>query len=173
MALDRLDNLLQGGGMVTADSSTLVTAGQCRGGGGTVNWSASLQTPDYIRDEWARAGLGFFKEEQFQNSLDSICDAMGVSDTQIQTNQGNQVLLDASRRLGWQARVCPQISGGKPHLCGSSCGLGCRTGTKESSAPFWLPAAARAGAKFIEGLDVSRVLFQGSSTSKAVSVTGK
>ncbi|KAI0182708.1 long-chain fatty alcohol dehydrogenase [Xylaria flabelliformis] len=173
MALDRVDKLLQGGGMVTADGSTLVTAGQCWGGGGTVNWSASLQTPDYVRDEWARDGLTFFKGDLFQNSLDRIFDAMGVSDANIQTNQGNHVLLEGSGKLGWQAKVCPQNSGGNPHLCGSSCGLGCRTGTKQSSASFWLPAAARAGATFIEGLDVSRVLFHGNSTSRAVGVAGQ
>ncbi|KAI0971894.1 FAD/NAD(P)-binding domain-containing protein [Xylaria arbuscula] len=173
MELDHVDNLLQGGGLVTADGSTLVTAGQCWGGGGTVNWSACLQTPDYVRDEWARDGLTFFKEESFQNSLDRICDAMGVSDANIQVNQGNQVLLEGSSKLGWKAKVCPQNSGGKPHLCGSSCGLGCRTSTKQSSSSFWLPAAARAGATFIEGLDVSRVLFHGSSTSKVIGVAGQ
>ena len=173
MALDRVDNLFQGGGMVTADGSTLITAGQCWGGGGTVNWSASLQTPDYVRDEWARDGLTFFKGEAFQNSLNRVCDAMGVSDANIQTNQGNQVLLEGSRKLGWRAKVCPQNSRGKPHFCGSSCGLGCRTGIKQSPASLWLPSAARAGATFIEGLDISRVLFYGSSTSRAVGVSGQ
>ncbi|KAI0147562.1 FAD/NAD(P)-binding domain-containing protein [Xylariaceae sp. FL1272] len=173
MALDRVDNILQGGGMVTADGSTLVTAGSCWGGGGTVNWSASLRTPDYVCEEWARDGLTFFREDQFQKNLDRVCEAMGVSDDTIKFNHSNEVLLEGSRKLGWQAKACPQNSGGKPHLCGSSCGLGCRTGTKQGSASFWLPAAARAGATFIEGLDVSQILFSGTSTSKVMGVAGQ
>ena len=43
------------------DSSMAVVAGQTWGGGGTVNWSASLQTPGFVRKEWAtKDNLPFF-----------------------------------------------------------------------------------------------------------------
>ncbi|KAI0502914.1 long-chain fatty alcohol dehydrogenase [Xylaria bambusicola] len=109
-------------------------------------------TPNYVRDEWARGGLTFLKEEQSQNHLDRVCEAMGVSDATIQANHGNQILLEGSR---------------------DSCGLGCHTGTKQSSASFWLPAAARAGARFIEGLDIHQVLFYGNAASRAMGVMGQ
>ncbi|KAI1153788.1 long-chain fatty alcohol dehydrogenase [Nemania diffusa] len=173
MALNRTYNIFQGGGgMASADGSTLVTAGRCWGGGGTVNWSASLQTPSNVREEWAQSGLTFFDGPEFQNNLDRVCGAMGVSDASIQDNHSNRILLEGSRKLGWQAAACPQNTGGTTHQCGSSCGLGCRSGQKQGPSTYWLPAAARAGARFIEGLEVSQVLFAGGKSSKATGVRG-
>ncbi|KAI0118190.1 long-chain fatty alcohol dehydrogenase [Nemania sp. FL0031] len=174
VALNRTYNIFEGGGgMTSADGSTIVTAGRCWGGGGTINWSASLQTPSYVREEWAQTGLTFFDGPDFQNSLDRVCDAMGVSDTVIQGNHGNRVLLEGSRRLGWRATTVPQNTGGATHHCGCSCSLGCRSGQKQGPATYWLPAAAQAGARFIEGFEVSKVLFADSNSSRATGLIGK
>ncbi|KAJ2997599.1 hypothetical protein NUW58_g610 [Xylaria curta] len=174
MALDRTDNVFQGGGgLPSVDGSTLVTAGQCWGGGGTVNWSACLQTPSSIRDEWARDGLTFFKGREFQDNLDRVWEAMGVSDDVIQGNHSNRILLEGSRQLGWRATTCPQNTGKAAHHCGSSCGLGCRTGKKQSSSTYWLPAAARAGAQFIEGFEVTEILFAVGGSWKATGLIGQ
>ncbi|KAI0402746.1 FAD/NAD(P)-binding domain-containing protein [Xylaria palmicola] len=173
MALDRLDNVFQGGGgLPSTDGSTLVTAGQCWGGGGTVNWSASLQTPSYVRGEWAKDGLTFFQSDEFQSSLDRVCDAMGVSDMNLQGNHSNNVLLEGSRKLGWQAHTCPQNTGRSAHHCGSRCGVGCRTGKKQGPSAYWLPAASRAGARFIEGFDVTQILTAAGEGSAAAGVVG-
>ncbi|OTB05737.1 hypothetical protein M426DRAFT_21763 [Hypoxylon sp. CI-4A] len=171
--LDKSDGVFQGGGLVSADGSTLVTAGSCWGGGGTVNWSASLQTPPSIRKEWTQGGLTFFEEEEFQNSLDRVCSEMGVGDATIRGNHGSNVLLEGSKKIGWQAEICPQNTGQGIHHCGSSCGLGCRTGKKQGPSTYWLPAAGRAGAEFIEGFEVSEVLFANRETSKATGLIGK
>ncbi|KAI1288726.1 long-chain fatty alcohol dehydrogenase [Xylaria venustula] len=174
MALDRLGNIFQGGYCIASlDGSTLVTAGMCIGGGGTVNWSASLQTPSSLRQEWADTGLNFFQGPEYQDSLDRVCEAMGVSDANIQENHGNKILLEGSRNLGWRAAKCPQNTGRSVHLCGSNCGRGCRTGKKQSTSTYWLPAAARAGARFIEGFDVSSILVQHSPSQNAIGVIGQ
>ncbi|KAI1269181.1 long-chain fatty alcohol dehydrogenase [Xylariaceae sp. FL1019] len=173
MALDRLGNIFQaGGGLASVDGSTFVTAGMCWGGGGTVNWCASLQTPSYIRQEWAEAGLDFFLEAEYQESLDRVCEAMGVSGSTIDENHSNKILREGSQKLNWKANSVPQNTGGASHSCGSNCGRGCRTGKKQSTSTYWLPAAARAGARFIEGFDVSNVLVQYGQAPKAVGVTG-
>lgn len=174
MALDRLGNIFQGGaGLASVDGSTYVTAGMCIGGGGTVNWSASLQTPSSIRQEWANTGLDSFQSSKYQDSLDRVCEAMGVSDAAIQENHSNKVLLEGSRKLGWRAAKCPQNTGRSVHPCGSNCARGCRTGKKQSTSTYWLPAAAQAGARFIEGFDVSNILVQHGPSPKAVGVTGQ
>ncbi|KAI0479751.1 FAD/NAD(P)-binding domain-containing protein [Xylaria cf. heliscus] len=173
LPLDEVDNIFQGGGLVSVDGSTLVTAGQCWGGGGTVNWSASLQTPSNIRKEWAQGGLTFFGSNEFQESLGRVCSAMVVGEAIIQGNHSNDVLLEGSRKLGWQAAICPQNTGGGVHHCGSSCGLGCRTGKKQGPSAYWLPAAGRGGAQFIEGFEVSQILFAYRGSSKATGLMGK
>ena len=52
--------------------------------------------------------------------------------------------------------------------------MGCSSAEKQGPAVSWLPAAAKAGARFIEGLNVSEVLFdEGSDGRKrAVGVLG-
>ncbi|KAJ4398857.1 hypothetical protein N0V85_006172, partial [Neurospora sp. IMI 360204] len=67
-----LSSLMEGGGVIeTEDGSITVTAGACFGGGGTVNWSASLQTQHFVRKEWAQdRKLPFFETEAFQACLD-------------------------------------------------------------------------------------------------------
>ncbi|KAI1212866.1 long-chain fatty alcohol dehydrogenase [Annulohypoxylon truncatum] len=164
--------LYEGGPALTADGSTNVIAGSCWGGGGTVNWSVCLQPQGYLRQEWANEGLGFFTTQEFQNCLDRVCDFMGVSDAHIRHNHGAKVILEGATKLGWSAKPCPQNTGGAEHYCGR-CSLGCGSGEKRGTAVSWLPAAGKAGAKFIEGFRASEILFEGAGGSKkAVGVLG-
>ncbi|XXH05031.1 hypothetical protein Hte_011455 [Hypoxylon texense] len=165
--------LYEGGGVVqSADGSVTILAGSCWGGGGSVNWSVSLQPQGFVRQEWADQGLGFFTTQEFQHCLDRVCDFMGVSDANIRHNHRANVILNGSKKLGWAAKPCPQNTGGAEHYCGN-CTLGCSSGEKQGPTVSWLPAAANAGAKFIEGFEVSEVLFDKKRKSKqAVGVLG-
>ncbi|KAH7037665.1 GMC oxidoreductase [Microdochium trichocladiopsis] len=150
-----------GGSLQATNGATSLLAGSCWGGGGTVNWSASLAPQDFVRREWAGepgGGLAFFDTPAFQESIDRVCETMGVSDEHVRQNHGNRVLLDGAEKLGWHAKACPQNTGGNEHYCGR-CSLGCGSGEKQGPAVNWLPAAQKAGAQFIEGLSVSEVLF--------------
>ncbi|KAH8909806.1 GMC oxidoreductase [Coniochaeta sp. PMI_546] len=161
------------GFVASADNSINVLAGSCWGGGGTVNWSVALQTQGYVRREWAEQhGLPFFATQEFQDSLDGVCDFMGVADAKYQSHRG-QVVLDGARKLGWEARPTPQNCGGREHPCGH-CHLGCGSGNKQGPAVSWLPHAARNGAQFIEGFNAERVLFEEEDGEKrAIGVVGQ
>jgi hypothetical protein len=162
-----------GGACSSDDGSIVVTAASVWGGGGTVNWSASLQTQGFVREEWAQdRGLTFFETSDFQTCLDRVCHRMGVSPDHIRHNHGNKVLLGGSRKLGYHAKAVPQNTGGHEHYCGH-CSFGCSSGQKQGPVISWLPDAARAGAQFIEGFKVARVLFdQDSRTRKAIGIEG-
>jgi choline dehydrogenase-like flavoprotein len=84
---------------------------------------------------------------------------MGVSTDHIRHNHGNQVLMEGARRLGMTYKAVPQNTGGKEHFCGH-CTLGCGTAEKQGPVVSWLPDAQRAGAKFAEGFEVQKVLFE-------------
>jgi choline dehydrogenase-like flavoprotein len=140
------------------DSSTLVLAGQTWGGGGTINWSACLQTQGYVRQEWADTGLPLFTSADYQDCLDTVFERMGVSADHIHHNKGNRVLLEGAHKLGWSAKPVAQNTAGKQHYCGY-CSLGCASCEKQGPTVSYLPAAAKAGAQFIEGFDVKKVLF--------------
>lgn len=119
------NHLFMNGAFISSDDTTVsIIAGQAWGGGGTVNWSASLQTQGFVRREWASKGLPFFTSAEFQDSLDRVCERMGVSDKFIQQNRTNQFLIEGARKLGYPHKAVPQNTGGKPHQCGH-CTFGC------------------------------------------------
>ncbi|KAI2778639.1 long-chain fatty alcohol dehydrogenase [Daldinia loculata] len=174
---DSTELLFEGesGGLSTVDGSVVIAAGSCWGGGGTVNWAVSLPPPDWLRKQWAEEkGLKFFSTSDFQNSIGRVCDFIGVDETRvIQHNHANRVLIEGSKKLGWSAKTC--LANAAPgHNCGSRCGGGCRQSKKQGPAVSWLPAAVKAGARCIEGFEVSQVLFEDNGGSKnAVGIVGK
>lgn len=160
-------NLQEGGGGILADDGSIaVLAGNTWGGGGTINWSASLQPQHFVREEWATKNkLPFMLSQDFQTCLDEVCDKMGVCKSndpaglaQIEHSFGNSALLEGARRLGLTAKVVPQNSAGKHHYCGR-CSMGCASSTKQGPATFWLPAAAERGVELIEGCFVERIMW--------------
>lgn len=147
-----------GGSCVTDDGCMAVLAGSTWGGGGTVNWSASLQTQSYVRQEWADSGLPFFTSAEFQKSLDRVCERMGVNTQSIKHNPANQFILEGARKLGYAANTVPQNTANREHYCGY-CTLGCASVTKQGPVATWLVDAANAGAIFVEGFHADKVLF--------------
>jgi len=162
---------MNGGGMFSDDSSVALFAGQAWGGGGTVNWSASLQTQGFVRKEWSDAGLPFFTSAEFQTCLDRVYERIGASVDAIEHNPSNQKLLEGARKLGWAAKVVPQNTGGKTHYCGY-CALGCGSCEKRGPVVSYLPAAANAGAKFMEGFECEKILFDVDKKTGIKTATG-
>jgi choline dehydrogenase-like flavoprotein len=161
-------HLFQNGGFeVSDDSSIAVVAGKAWGGGGTVNWSASLQTQGYVRKEWSDNGLPFFTSSEFQKSLDRVCNRMGVSADHINHNKTNRVLMEGAQKLGYSCKAVPQNTAGKEHYCGY-CTYGCGACEKQGPMVSFLPDAERAGALFIEGFSCDRLLFENRNGKKTV-----
>jgi choline dehydrogenase-like flavoprotein len=157
--VDGWHHLFMNGSFLTSDDSSLsIVAGQAWGGGGTVNWSASLQTQGYVRREWASKGLPFFTSQDFQNALDRICGRMGVSTEYVKHNRANEMLLEGARQMGWNAKTVPQNTGGKQHDCGF-CNFGCGSCEKQGPVVSFLPDAAKAGAQFMEGFHAEKIIF--------------
>ena len=154
------------------DSSIAVAAGSAWGGGGTINWSASLQTQGFVRREWAQKfGMPHFTSAAYQADLDAVCERMGVGTSAIEHNKANKVLLEGARKLGWAAKPVPQNTGGEAHNCGY-CTLGCGSCGKKGPTETFLPDAARAGASFLEGFGADRVTFTEDAETGEKIVTG-
>ncbi|KAF2466246.1 long chain fatty alcohol oxidase [Lindgomyces ingoldianus] len=167
------DHLFMNGAFISSDDTAVnIIAGQAWGGGGTINWSASLQTQGFVRREWADRGLPFFTSSEFQDSLDRVCERMGVSAEFIEQNRTNQLLMEGARKLGYTYKAVPQNTGGKRHHCGH-CTFGCGSGEKQGPSVSYLPDAARAGAKFIEGFHAEKIIFSQKNGEKvAIGVRG-
>lgn len=156
--------------VLSDDNSTAVLAGSTWGGGGTVNWSASLPPQHFVREEWAAEGLSQFTSQEFQSCLDSVCSSMGACSmtdhkglSKIEHNFANKTLIEGARCLGMAAETVPQNTAGKKHWCGY-CSQGCASATKAGPNNKWLPDAAAHGAEFMEGFWAEKILFSPSSS---------
>ncbi|SMR46624.1 unnamed protein product [Zymoseptoria tritici ST99CH_1E4] len=161
-----------GGGHISNDSTMTVVPGQTWGGGGVVNWSASLQPQGFVRREWSeKFGLKHFTTSAFQADLDAVCERMGVGLTNVKHNKANTVLMEGARKLGWSAKPVPQNTGGELHPDGY-CTRGCRSCGKKGPTVTFLPDAAKCGARFIEGFDVQEILFGATTPDGTKQTTG-
>ncbi|KIW81465.1 hypothetical protein Z517_04490 [Fonsecaea pedrosoi CBS 271.37] len=162
------EHLMDNGGIYLSDDASIaILAGSTFGGGGTVNWSASLQPPRPVREDWAADNLPHFLGAEYQDCLDTVCERMGAARTtdpealqKIEHNFANRTLLEGSRRLGIAVQIVPQNTASKRHFCGY-CMYGCSSATKQGPANCWFPDAAAHGAEFIEGCWVEEVVFSG------------
>ncbi|KAJ5646247.1 hypothetical protein N7490_002619 [Penicillium lividum] len=166
-------NMFEAAGAVVSDDGVMVVlAGSTWGGGGTVNWSAALQTQGYVRQEWADGGLPLFTSWDFQRSLDRVCDRMGVNTEHVRHNVQNNVILEGARKLGYAAKTVPQNTGNAEHYCGY-CTTGCASTGKKGPTETFLADAANAGATFMEGFRAEKVLFdKKGANQKAIGVEG-
>lgn len=152
-------HLYDNAGLIISKSSAIsIAAGSCWGGGGTVNWSVCLKPQDYVRREWVATGLPILGSTEFDESIDRVFEGLGAGHTAVRHNSQNRVVLEGSQKLGWSANPCPQNTGNKEHYCGR-CHLGCGSDEKRGPAVAFLPDAADAGAQFMEGFAVERVVF--------------
>lgn len=160
-----------GGADVSDDNSIIVISGQSWGGGGTVNWGACLQTPSFVRQEWADEGLSLFTSAEYQASIDRIWKYMGCSLDAVEHNHSNQVTLEGARKLGYKADPVALNTRFQEHYDGYT-STGCFSGSKQSPAVFWLPEAAKSGAQFFEGFNVREILFHDKSKTSVKGVRG-
>ena len=165
---DAQEHLYEGFGAVVADDGSIATAaGSTFGGGGTVNWLATLQPPGFVRQQWSdEESLPQFIGQKYQDCFDYVCDKMGAARSndhealgKIKHNYANNFLLEGARKVGLDVKVVPQNTGGKVHDCGH-CHLGCPSCTKQGPANLWFPEAAETGnAQFVVGFWAEKVLF--------------
>ena len=61
------------------DAGINIMAGSSWGGGSTINWCASLTTPDHVCQEWSAMGLTDFASKTYKQALSIACKSIGVS----------------------------------------------------------------------------------------------
>ncbi|XP_042490485.1 long-chain-alcohol oxidase FAO4A-like isoform X2 [Macadamia integrifolia] len=133
-----LDNMyLDGGMLATRNVGVNVLAGSTVGGGSTINWSASIRTPDHVIKEWCtNYELELFGSKLYKEAMDVICERMGVQSDIQEEGFNNAVLRKGCNVLGYPVANIPQNSS-FDHNCGWCC-FGCKDGKKQSTMETWL-----------------------------------
>ncbi|WOL17422.1 long-chain-alcohol oxidase FAO4A [Canna indica] len=141
--------MYEGDGFIAADDvRTLFLAGSSVGGGSTINWSASVRTPDHVRREWCdRLGLKLFCSKAYDDALDVVCERMRVQCGVEEEGFSNMILRKGCEELGLPVADVPR-NAPPDHYCGW-CHLGCKSGMKKSTKITWLADVADSGNGFI------------------------
>lgn len=147
------------GALTTADLSMSVLAGSTFGGGTTINWSASLRTPDDVLHEW-ETDYGFTGASgaDFQKSLDAVCQRMNVSTTESMVNGNNGALEAGCKALGYSVTPIPRNVKGCEGC--DYCSFGCSFGAKQGTVKTYLQDAHDRGARILVKAYVRRVLIE-------------
>jgi choline dehydrogenase-like flavoprotein len=145
--------------LTTDDISMIVLAGSTLGGGTTINWSASLRTPDYVLREWAREhGFDGADSADFKRSLDAVMARINVNEAESTLNTNSAVFVKGCEALGYDVSVIPRNVKGCEE-CGF-CNFGCSFGAKQGTLKTYLQDAYDRGARFLVRAEVERVLHE-------------
>ncbi|XP_039135432.1 long-chain-alcohol oxidase FAO4A-like [Dioscorea cayenensis subsp. rotundata] len=166
--------MYEGGGVIATDNiGVVMLAGSTIGGGSTINWSASIRTPDYVIKNWCHDhGLELFSSSAYQRALDSVCERMSVQPHVLKEGFNNAVLRKGCAQLGIPVTNVP-CNAPSDHYCGW-CHLGCKDAKKKSAQETWLVDLVESGnGLIIPGCSVLKVLHKiknGCNRSEATGV---
>ncbi|KAI8330123.1 hypothetical protein BC941DRAFT_441570 [Chlamydoabsidia padenii] len=149
-------NLERGGTFLNEEGTMGFIAGSLIGGGTSINYSASLKLPHYVRSEWSNLGLSYFTSNKFIKDTERVCDRIGATTDGVRVHGSNQVLMDGCKNLGYHVEVIPQNSNGHSHEC-HWCSAGCRDGIKNGSMNTWLRDAVAFGGSKTQIMDNTKV----------------
>jgi long-chain-alcohol oxidase len=154
----------KGGIFCTTNVTTILFTGTTVGGGSAINWSASIRTPEEVRQEWAREhGLPVFASPGYVQAMDAVCARLAVTDGCRDEGFQNKVVRRGCEALGLRADAVPRNSS-ENHFCGS-CYIGCPTGEKRGTDTTWLVDAMARGAVILTGCKAERFILESNSNS--------
>jgi choline dehydrogenase-like flavoprotein len=164
------------GGLFFSDTGSMgLLAGATLGGGTVINSMVCLRPPDRIRSAWASMGLAGLDTAEFDDDLDAVSQRINVNTEATKPNRVNQMLLEALELCGLPGELLPRNASldDDPRYCGY-CNAGCQQGCKQSTLKTYLQDAADAGARFVVGCAVDRVLVRdGRAAGVAATVGGE
>lgn len=143
------------GFLTTNDLGVTVLAGSTLGGGTTINWCASLRTPEIVLDEWEQAYGVNFTGADYQQALDAVSTRINVNQNESAPNPQNSVLERGGQALGYGVQTMPRNVKG----CGDCgfCNYGCQLGAKQSTMRTYLQDAYKRGARIVVKANVDKV----------------
>lgn len=154
----------RGGPTPTADLNVSLQAGACLGGGTVVNWTNSLRTKDWVREQWAAEhGLEDLATGAFDRHLDAVWRELQVNDRCSELNRPQQAMRRGAEQLGWSFATVHRnwdASRHDPAMAGFL-GFGDQSGAKQSTLRTSLQDAADRGADIVVGAFCERVLVEG------------
>ena len=154
---------LNGGPFPTAEGQVTIQAGSSLGGGTTVNWTNSLRTHSWVREQWAREfGLEGLDGAEFDRHLDAVLGRLGATDECSDLNGNHERLREGCEALGYDFRATVRNTDPAsydPEAAGFM-GYGDVSGSKRSTAKTYLVDAQANGAELVANCRAERIVVE-------------
>jgi choline dehydrogenase-like flavoprotein len=153
----------RGGPTPTADLNVSLQAGSCLGGGTVINWTNSLRTTPWVREQWEREyGLEGLAGSEFDRHLDAVWERISVNDRCSELNAAHQRMKAGAEALGWHFALANRNVDERRYTFETAghIGFGDRTGAKQSTAKTYLRDAYDRGAVLVARCAAERVLVE-------------
>jgi choline dehydrogenase-like flavoprotein len=151
----------RGGPNPTADMNVSLQAGSCLGGGTVINWTNSLRTTAWVREQWEQEfGLEGLAGADFEGHLDAVCARLGVNDRCSQLNLPQQLMKEGADELGWRFAMASRNTDEQRYSYETAgyIGFGDQTGAKQSTAKTYLKDAYEHGAELLTRCWAERII---------------
>ncbi|MGH2922614.1 MAG: FAD-dependent oxidoreductase [Solirubrobacterales bacterium] len=158
----------RGGPNPTAEGNVSLVAGTTLGGGTTINWTNSLRTRPWVREQWAREhGLDGVDGPDFDRHLDAVWSRLGVNADCSDLNGPQQRMREGAEALGWGFETIDRNADPERYSPETAAylGFGDQSGSKQSADRTWLADAQERGARFLTRTRALRVLTDGGRAS--------
>ena len=119
-------------------------AGFCLGGGTVANWTNSLRTTPWVREQWEREfGLEGLAGADFDRHLDAVWERLSVNDRCSQLNGAQQRMKAGAEQLGWSFTLVQRNTDERRYSFETAghIGFGDPTGAKQSTLKTYLQDA--------------------------------
>ena len=154
---------LNGGPFPSAEGQITIQAGRTLGGGSVVNWTNSLRTHPWVREEWARDfGLEGLDGADFDRHLDAVLECIAANDECSDLNGPHERLREACQRLGYDFRLIVRNADRSTYDPASAgyMGFGDQSGAKLSTLKTYLADAAGRDADLIPNCRAQRIIVE-------------
>ncbi|MCD7469533.1 hypothetical protein HAX54_008637 [Datura stramonium] len=168
-----MDQMYLGHGLLmTKDMDVFLLAGSTVGGGSTINWSASIDTPSHVLKDWCDIyELEMFQSESYKEALRIVREKMGVQEGLVdEEGFHNMILRKGCEELGYPLENIPR-NAPPSHYCGW-CNMGCKDGRKKGTNETWLVDLVKSGnGAIIQECEAIEVIIKNTTRSnKAIGV---
>jgi choline dehydrogenase-like flavoprotein len=153
----------RGGPTPTADLNVSLQAGFCLGGATVINWTNSLRTTPWVREQWEQDfGLEGLAGGDFDRHLDAVWQCLNVNDRCSDLNGPHQRMKAGAEKLGWRFALANRNTDERRYSYETAgyMGFGDQSGAKRSTVKTYLQDAHDRGAVLVTRCWASRVVVE-------------
>lgn len=154
----------RGGPTPTADMNVSLQAGFCLGGATVVNWTNSLRTTPWVREQWEREfGLEGLAGSDFDRHTDAVWDRLGVNARCSELNGPQRRMKAGAEQLGWSFVLADRNTDEQRYSFDTAgyMGFGDQSGAKRSTVKTYLQDAQDHDAVLVTHCWAERILVSG------------